>query len=85
MSFKVNISGLNDLKRRLEKKVDEIANDHQDKMEKDLRAFHAKQRGRPVTDIQRGFRAKYGNELSDDDAQGYSDGAPLTVTKQIKR
>jgi hypothetical protein len=83
--FKITVSGLDKMQRELKALPDKLAKEALDKMERDARSFHSSHRGRSVADIQRDYKAKYGNALSADEAQAISNGAPLKVIREIKR
>jgi hypothetical protein len=74
-----------DLTRSLAEDVKRIANEELAKRERAERAFHDRQKGRPVADIQRDYEAEFGTKLSEQDARLASDGVPVQVTKKVIR
>jgi hypothetical protein len=68
-------------KQNIDKLVKDMSKKALDGVEKELRTFHARQRGRSVASIQADYRRKFGKPLSEADARAYSEGVPLTVKR----
>ena len=67
------------------KLAENIAKEKLDEMEREVRSFHAQQKGRTPAAIQADYKRKFGKALSDEDARSYAAGAQLSVTKSIRR